>query len=186
MSEQIVPAILASSKEDFRAKLAEIPKEIKLIHIDVLEGDFWAEISMPFEAHIMSQDFETEAGRWFERGANKIIVHELTPKIKSFRGRTELGLAVNMEVPLEEIFPLVPEIDFLHLMSIAKIGRQGNPFDERIFDRIKSVKEKFPSLVVSLDGGIKTTNWDRVKDSGADRFIVGSGFKDLWNSLTKK
>lgn len=186
MSEQIIPAILASDEKDFAKKLSEIPREITLIHIDVLERDVYTRIQTPFEVHVMSSDFESEAERWLKRGAEKIIVHKLTPKVKNLRGQTELGLAVNMEIPLEEVFPLVAEVDFLHLMSIAQIGKQGNPFDERIFDRIKSVKERFPHIVISLDGGIKIDNWERVKNSGANRFVVGSGFKDLWNSLTKK
>lgn len=186
MSEQIIPAILALDEKEFAKKLSEIPQEVALIHIDVLENDVYTEIGIPFEAHIMSHDFEVKAERWLERGAEKLIVHKLTPKVKSLRGGAELGLAVNMEVPLEKVFPLVPEVDFLHLMSITKIGKQGNPFDERIFDRIRGVKEKFPNVVISLDGGIKTDNWEKVRNSGADRFVVGSGFKDLWNSLTKK
>jgi len=93
---------------------------------------------------------------------------------------------VELHVPLEEIFPLVPQINFLHLMSIAEIGAQGHSLDEKIFDRIKRVKEKFPELVISVDGGINATNYKTLADAGVERLIVGSGFQDLWKLLTKK
>lgn len=186
MNEQIIPAILALDEKDFAAKLSEIPKEIELIHIDVLEKDIWVETNIPFEVHIMSKGVEGVVELWASRGAKKIIVHSLSEKILVLKKCAEIGLAVELDEPLEKIIPLVPKVDFVHLMSIARIGEQGNPFDERIFDRIRSVKERFPGVVISLDGGIKTTNWEKVKNSGADRFIVGSGFKDLWNLLTKK
>ena len=75
--------------------------------------------------------------------------------------------------------------DFIQLMSIAKIGEQGHPLDERIFDRIKEVREKFPQVVISIDGGINSTNYQALKNSGAERLVVGSGFQELWKSLTR-
>ncbi len=186
MNDLIIPAILPKDEEDFSKKLALVPKEIELIHVDVLDEDIFTEIKTPFEAHIMSKDIDDRAELWASRGANKVIVHKLNERIFNLKNRVEIGLAVELDVPLAKVFPYVPMIDFLHLMSIAKIGKQGYPFDERIFDRIKSVKKKFPQVVISLDGGIKVENWERVKTSGADRFIVGSGFNELWNSLTKK
>jgi len=182
---EVIPAILAKNIDDFKLRLGEIPSEFKFVHVDVLKEDVWAETELNFEAHLMVSHPEEIVELWVKRGATKIIVHELNEKINSFRGRVEIGLAVELHVPLEKVFPLVPKIDFLHLMSIATIGRQGNPLDERIFDRIKAVREKFPELCISVDGGVNKTNLEKLKNAGVDRFVVGSGFKDLWKSLTK-
>jgi ribulose-phosphate 3-epimerase len=89
-----------------------------------------------------------------------------------------------MTVDLGSIWDLVPKVDFVQLMSIAEIGEQGHPLDERIFDRIKLCKEKFPSVPVSIDGGVNVTNYKKLLEAGADRLVVGSGFKDLWHLLT--
>ena len=181
MSE-IIPVVLATSVIDLTNKLSEIPDEIKFVHIDVLEEDFWTDTRINFEAHLMVKKPEKIIDKWIERGAKRIIVH----KIIEPRGGIELGLGVELHVPLEDIFPLIPQVDFLHLMSIAEIGEQGHPLDERIFDRIKKVKEKFPKMIISVDGGINTENYQALRDAGADRLVIGSGFKNLWNSLTKK
>lgn len=180
MSE-IIPAILAKSSSDLEKKLAELPKEIKFAHIDVLEEDFWTDIKKNFEVHLMVILPEEIIERWVKRGAKRVIVHKLNEVINGFRGRIEVGLGVELDVPMEDVFPLLPQVDFLHLMSIAEIGGQGRPLDPKIFDRIKKVKEKFPQLVISVDGGINTTNYQALIDLGAERLVVGSGFKDLWS-----
>ncbi|MEX2014015.1 MAG: hypothetical protein WD896_01525 [Parcubacteria group bacterium] len=182
----IIPAILASSVSDLELKLGDIPKEINLVHVDILEEDIWTEKNnFPFEAHLMVKAPEEVMELWVERGAKRIIVHELKEEFQKFKGRVKMGLAVRLQTPLEEVFPLIPQIDFLHLMSIAEIGAQGHPLDEQIFDRIKTVREKFPALSISVDGGINTSNYHALEDCGANTLIVGSGFKELWKSLTK-
>lgn len=183
---EVIPAILAKDNRDLSLKLKEIPTEIELVHIDVLENDIWTETDKDFEVHLMVKDPSEIMERWINRGAKRIAVHEINEKILSFKDRVELGLAVELTAPLEKILPLVSEVSFLHLMSIEKIGAQGHPFDERIFDRIKLVREKFPNLILSVDGGVGVKNFEKLKDLGVNRFVVGSGFKDLWKSLTKK
>lgn len=185
LMNEIIPAILATSVSDLDSKLAEIPEGVELVHIDVLEEDFWTDTDINFEVHLMVILPEEIAERWVKRGAKRIIVHKLNEIIKGFRGRVEIGLAVELDVPLEEIFPLIPEVDFVHLMSIATIGGQGRPLDATIFDRIKEVREKFPQLKISVDGGINTGNFQALIDLGADRLVVGSEFKDLWTLLKK-
>ncbi|MEX2013330.1 MAG: hypothetical protein WD897_00230 [Parcubacteria group bacterium] len=185
MSE-IIPAVLATSVTDLESKLSRIPKEIKLVHIDVLEEDFWTEATrINFEVHLMVRRAGEIMERWVERGARRIIVHELNEEITKFRGRVEIGLAVELGIPIENTFPLIPQVDFVHLMSIAQIGAQGRPLDEQIFDRIKKVREKFPEVTISVDGGINTTNYQALQSSGVNRLVVGSGFQELWKSLTK-
>ena len=185
MSE-IIPAILSKSEKDLKEKIATLPTAINFIHFDVWEEDFWIDaINIDFEAHLMVKEPGQIIDKWVKRGAKRIILHSLGSRASKLIG-TEIGLGVELDVPIEKIFPLIFQIDFIHLMSIAQIGTQGRPLDERIFDRIKMAKEKFPRLPISVDGGINTTNYQALKNSGADRLVVGSGFKNLWESLTKK
>jgi len=184
--KEIIPAILPETVTDLEKKISVLPEEVSFFHMDVLEKDIWADIELDFEAHLMVLKPGEIARRWADRGAKRIIVHKLEAEIKNLRGKVEIGLAVELQTPLEDVFPLVPEVDFIHLMSIGEIGAQGRPLDEQIFDRIKKVREYFPQITVSVDGGIKLANYHALENSGADRLIIGSGFKELWNSLTKK
>ena len=182
---KIIPAILATSVADLKFKLTQIPNEVTFVHIDVLEEDIWTEINKDFEAHLMVDEPEKIIGKWVERGAKRIILHTLGGSTSKL-GKVEVGLGVELNTPLEDIFPLVPQVDFIHLMSIDKIGEQGHPFNPEVFDRIREVKEKFRQVPISTDGGINTSNYQALADAGVDRLVVGSGFKDLWNSLMKK
>ena len=179
--DKIIPAILARSVSELESKLSEIPEEVKLVHIDVLEEDIWTQCDRDFEVHLMVQEPEKIMSKWVERGAKSLILHTLGSEASKWRESVEIGLAVEIDVALEEVFLLIPQVDFVQLMSIAQIGAQGYPFDERIFDRIKEVKNKFPDMPLSVDGGINTTNYKALEDLGIEKLIVGSGFKDLWS-----
>lgn len=183
---KIIPAVLPTSTSDLDSKLSQIPDEIKLVHIDVLEEDVWSgSIERDFEVHLMVEKPEKIIERWVNRGAKKIIVHKLTPEILKWKGQVEIGLAVEMHIPLEEVYPQIPHIDFVQLMSIEKIGAQGYPLSEKIFDRIETVRDQFPELIISVDGGVNVTNIDKLRSLGVNKFVSGSGFKDLWKSQTK-
>lgn len=185
MSE-IVPAILPGSIEDLKDKLAALPVEVTFFHFDVLEGDIWSgRVSRDFEAHLMVREPEKIFDRWIDRGAKRIIVHKPEEGILRLQGKIEIGLGVELGVALEDIFPFIPRIDFVHLMSIDALGTQGDDFEPIIFDRIKRVKEKFPQVTISVDGGINITNYQALQSSGAERLVVGSGFQELWKSLTR-
>lgn len=182
---EIIPAILPHTPQELSEKAAQLPLEIPFIHLDVLEEDIWTPIEKAFEVHLMVENPERIAERWTERGAKRIIVHKVDDTLIKCRDHAEIGLAVEIDKTVEEFAPFLEYVDFIHLMSIEEIGEQGHPFDERIFARIKSVREKFPDLPISIDGGINLENYKRLQESGADRLIVGSHFKEIWNSLTK-
>ena len=183
---EIIPAILAKSVSELESKLSEIPEEVKLVHIDVLEEDIWTKCDKDFEVHLMVQEPEKIIDRWIDRGAKRIIVHESSPEILKYRDEVELGLEIEMGESLQKEVEQIPNVDFVHFMSIDEIGGQGHPFDPKVFDRIKEVREKFPSVKISVDGGVNQENYKKLFDVGVDRVIAGSHFKEIWQSQTKE
>ncbi|MDP2641808.1 MAG: hypothetical protein Q8P21_00740 [bacterium] len=183
---EIIPAILPKDSEDLIKKTSGLPLIIPFIHLDVLEEDIWTEINKDFEVHLMVEDPAAIAGKWIERGAKRIIVHVVDSTLAKCRDHAEVGLGVEIDKSVDEFAPFLEYVDFIHLMSIKEIGHQGHPFDERVFGRIKEVKEKFPHLPISVDGGISLDNYKELQEAGADRLIIGSHFKEIWNSLTKE
>jgi len=150
---------------------------------------FWEDVS--FEAHLMVKDVEEIAEDWIKAGAERLIVHieafeshdELSQFLSVLKNRfsaassylgVEAGLAINLDTDIENIYEHVLEADFIHLMSIPKIGDQGVGLDERIFERIKVLKQKFPETIISVDGGVTLENKDELIEAGADRLVVGS------------
>lgn len=184
---EIIPAVLPKSLDDLRAEMKKIPSEITFIHFDVLEEDIWDPevVRMDFEVHLMVAEPEAIMDRWIARGAKRLSVHTAGNSLAKFREQAEIGLAVEIDKPLEEVLPFLDFVDFVHLMSIDEIGEQGHELDEKIFDRLKTVQAQYPNLPISVDGGVNVKNYEKLLELGADRLIVGSGFPELWNSLKK-
>lgn len=170
------------------------PDFVKILHEE--EGfPFWEDLE--FEFHLMVANPAEEIQSWVSAGAKRIIVHfeafKDAEKLKAcaleFKKQfgspaaadgqpsliaLELGLAVNLDTPVESILPFVELFDFVHFMSIAKIGGQGEMFDERVLVKISTVREKFPDIGISVDGGVNTENAQSLVDAGATRLSVGS------------
>jgi len=180
---EIIPAILPKGEKDLEEKIAALPPEITFIHYDVLEENIWVPIPQDFEVHLMVEEPERLFSKWIERGAKRLSTHVVTPELAKFRGQAEIGLAVELDKPLSEVIPFVDFVDFIHLMSIEEIGAQGHPLDERIFARLAELQKQFPNVPIAVDGGVNKDNYQKLLDLGADRLIVGSGFKDLWQTL---
>lgn len=183
---EIIPAILPHSVEELKKEVAALPGDITFIHFDVLEEDVWEPITQDFEVHLMVKNPDAIADKWIERGAKRLSMHSVGESLAKHREGAEVGLAVVLQKPLEEVFPFLDFVDYVHLMSIAEIGAQGHALDERIFDRIREVRKNFPNLPISVDGGVNLMNYKKVLDAGANRLVVGSGFHDLWHSLQTK
>ena len=184
---EIIPAILPHSVEELEKNLGELPPSITLFHMDVLEEDIWTDKNTrDFEVHLMVENPDAIMARWVERGAKRVSIHKPSAELAKYRDKAEIGYAVEIDRPLEEFLPFFDFVDFIHLMSIDDIGKQGEPLDEKIFDRIKLLQEKYPDKPIAVDGGVDVNNYQKLLELGADRLVVGSHFKELWNSLTKE
>ncbi|MBI2049286.1 MAG: hypothetical protein HYT29_02535 [Parcubacteria group bacterium] len=157
--------------------------------------DAWAE--MDFEVDLMVANPETEIKNWFDAGVRRVIVHiestDALPKIlsltkdsahareeeDSFYAPREIGIAIDLETPSELLDPWMRDVDFVQFMGIAKIGYQGQPFDERVIQKIQEFREKYPDVTISVDGGVSLETAPRLIEAGANRLVAGSA---LWKS----
>lgn len=89
-------------------------------------------------------------------------------------GAQEAGVALLIDTPLERVSQVAHKLDCLLLMSIPRLGAQGAPFDERIFDRLRAARSNFPDLTLAVDGGVSDKNIAELVACGARRFGVGS------------
>lgn len=87
------------------------------------------------------------------------------------------GLSIKPETPVEEIFPLLPKIDLLLIMTVEP-GFGGQKYIPASTDRIRMARaeaEKVnPGLRIQVDGGIKTDNVHVALEAGADVIVAGS------------
>ena len=86
----------------------------------------------------------------------------------------KIGVGVLLQTPLEEVEPYLPFVDFVLFMTIARIGVQGIPFDERGVARIAEFRSIHPEVALAVDGGVSKDNIAKLARAGAARFGVGS------------
>lgn len=150
-----------------------------------------------YEIDLMCIDAERIAGAWLAFGATRLIFHaESTTNISrllaSARRRygagngfaselVSFGVALNIASDLSLIESCVGEIEFVQFMGIARIGRQGQPFDKRVFEKLKVFHARHPKLVLQVDGGVSLENARRLLSLGVSNLVIGSALLNAQN-----
>ena len=153
--------------------------------MDEQEGmPFWEDID--FELDLMVTDAVENLATYMKLGPKRIVFHiEAIGNISEFkdflegldtyiRDTVQIGVAINTTTPVESIFPLVNHVDFVQCMGIEHIGFQGEGFDEKVLEHIKTLKEKYPDIIISVDGSVNFDTAPDLIDAGAERLVIGS------------
>jgi len=210
---EIIPAILPRDYAELEEKVSLVKDLVRTIQIDICDGQFVQNATWPYRkdditfGQLLSQeqglpnwnkiDFEIDlmANRvegivedWISVGATRIIVHaemngDLIQAINKMKDKVEIGLALNIETPLEKVGPFISEINFIQCMGIDNIGFQGQSFDREVIEKIKLIKNKYTDMIVSIDGGVSEDNAQALADAGADRLVVGSAIFNSENII---
>ena len=138
---------------------------------------FWENVNYEFDLMIKDPT-DNNVREWLSAGATRIVLHEgssadLSPVISILFGLVDIGLALNINTPIENIEKYKEKISYIQLMGITKIGFQGQAFDFRVLEKIKTIKTKYNNLPIQIDGGISLATSEEVKKAGADRVVVG-------------
>jgi len=194
----IAPSILSA---DFAHLAEEIAKAERggadLIHVDVMDGHFVPNITLgppvvscirkvtelPLDAHLMIEGPGRYIADFVKAGANWISVHVETEAhlnrtvnhIQDLGARA--GVALNPGTPLSALEEILPEIDFVLVMSVNP-GFGGQQFIPSSLHKIRKLNDLITSngyrAQIEVDGGIGTTNLHEVLAAGAEIIVAGS------------
>ena len=194
---EIIPAIIGKNFSEIKDKILRVGDNTKWLHLDVADDKFvgdktWGvsddlnEIKnrIKIEVHLMVNQPEETMADWVSV-VDRIIVHpestdhlaEIVDSVK--HTPTKIGLALLMNSSLELVAPYIDSLDVIQLMSINELGHHGEPFEEEVLERIKTLRAKYPSVKISVDGGINLETGEKCLDAGATQLVVGGA---LWNS----
>ena len=166
-----------------------------LIHVDVMDGKFVKNKTMPFsemkniykyttkrlEVHLMVDEPSKYIPLYAELNTECIMFHVESSEdiiknlelIKSFSIKS--GLAISPDTKISELIPYLPYLDQILVMSVYP-GEGGQKFMPEAEYRIKEIKELIKSynlnILIDVDGGICDTVLDKVVD--ADILTAGS------------
>lgn len=192
----IVPAIIPQNL----SSLLDISQHYSFVHelhVDVVDGEFVENISWPYrpggtpadvtdlldafciEVDLMTSNPIAAAQAWESVGADMLVFHVESLPVESFcafvtHTTTTVGVSMHGDTPLDTFFDYALHADYVQLMGISEIGAQGQAFDDEVFDRIKAVQDRFPNLLISVDGSVNEATIADLAAAGVGRLIVGS------------
>lgn len=210
VSVDIVPAIIPQSRDDLVEKVTKVGAFAPEVQIDFVDGVFAKPASWPFsegkiaadvfegldlgtihiELDLMIQNPETSLDMFMPLKPTRVVIHiETITDFGAIVAHSKehgyiLGIAVQSTTPIAYIQALdASEIGYFQLMGISTIGSQGQPFDERVLDRIRELLGCCAEHPISIDGSVNRETLPLLYTAGANRFIVGSA---IWKSSDPK
>lgn len=197
----VVPSLPAESFDEI-SKIAHLLEHVAVgFQIDIVDGVFVPHTSWPFNEASPTQSlaqiqritasFEVEMDcmcvepekyleQFVELGVARVIIHMRSTQSYDAciaHAKThgyKIGFAITNDIPLGELAPYIPDLDFVQVMGIANIGIQGQDFDMRTVDTVAKLRKAHPALEIAVDGGVNAETIRVLLQAGATRFAPGS------------
>ena len=190
----ISPSLLAA---DFTRLDRELERSThggaQWLHLDVMDGIFVPNISfgipviqslrkissLTFDVHLMIQEPLNYVQAFADAGADVLTFHlesSSDPDVAIeaiHRCGMKAGISIKPGTPVETVFPYLNQLELLLVMSVEP-GFGGQKFMPECLDKIRAIRQKAPSLDISVDGGINAQTGAACREAGANVLVAGS------------
>lgn len=184
---EIVPAIIAYSKEELADKLQAVQNYVDRVHVDIMDGIFVENktiggveeikninTNLEFDVHLMVQKPNIEP--WLETKASRFLIHAesdadiISLADKIHKANKRVALVFNPET--ECLTAQVRHVDAVQFMTVHP-GNYGGEFIESVLSKIKAFHNKYPDVKIIVDGAMHHETAKLVKDAGASEIVIG-------------
>ena len=198
---RIAPSILAADFLHLERDVRLVNDHADLLHFDVMDGCLVPNLSfgfpvleavakvaaIPLDVHLMIVNPDKYIERFAKAGASLISFHlEAADEAGKDAGEyialarscgVKAGLAIDPDVPVERLFPFIPDVDFFLVMSVFA-GFGGQKFMPSALDKVEYLKRKRQErgldFLIEIDGGINGETGILAKEAGCDVLVAGS------------
>lgn len=193
---KVAPSILTADFLTLKQELKSIETADRF-HIDIMDGNFVPNISfgpyitklannsttVPLDIHLMVDWPDFWVDKFNLSNTYNITFHyeaksdisKTVAKIKE-TGK-KVGISIKPKTEVSEIHALLKGIDLVLVMSVEP-GFGGQKFIESALGKIKELKtyrEKHGfNFEIEVDGGVDSSNIEKIKEAGADIVVAGS------------
>ena len=136
-----------------------------------------------YEIDLMCFDAEHAAAPWLALGATRLTFHAKSavdvPRLlasarKRYGSFVSYGLALDITDNIALVEPFIGELSYVQFMGIAHIGRQGEPFDERVYEKVRTFHLWHPEVAIQVDGGISFKSAKKLVALDVTNLVIGS------------
>lgn len=167
------------------------------LHVDVMDGHFVPNMTIgpplvkaihgaatvPLDVHLMITDPAQYAEAYAKAGAHVLTFHWEVARSKEAAGEViaafrehgvpQVGVAINPDTPVEELEPILSDVDLVLVMSVFP-GFGGQKFMEEVLPKTRWLRETGYTGHVEMDGGVATETLPRCAEAGANALVAGS------------
>jgi len=206
MQKEIIPTILVKTFDEVKERIRAVEDYVDWVQLDVMDGIFvnnktWNnpkdligfKTKAKIEAHLMVENPEEVIDEWLSV-VDRIIVHfeskivDLENLIKKVhQNGKQIGLAINLETDYNVVGPFLKDLDLVLFMAIQP-GWGGQEFEEKVLEKIETLRKIWPEGNIEVDGGINDENIEKITKAGANLFNVGAYIyrsKDIGGAIEK-
>jgi ribulose-phosphate 3-epimerase len=190
----VAPTILASTPEDYSARIQRVKPFAKRLHIDICDGVFidtrtvglsqvYDIDGVPFDLHLMMDHPEGQLENICSLHPSLVIVHyEAAADYEAFwhelrSMEIKVGLAIKPETTIEQVKHLLPGLDHL-LIFTGRLGHNGGEFRTDCLEKIGQARAINPDLEIGVDGGVNQETGRMAIEAGANLLDCGSFIHD--------
>jgi ribulose-phosphate 3-epimerase len=143
-----------------------------------------------YEIDLLCKDPEKVVADLVNLGAVRLTLHaESTDNISGLIARVRhlvgaeanfvaalisIGLSINVDTDISILLEHSDEVEYVQFMGVANIGKQGQPFDPRVVDKVRAFRAQRPNAYIQVDGGVNFDIAKELFEAGASRLVVGS------------
>jgi len=200
---EIIPALMPRTFKDLCEGALLFRGVAETLQVDIVDGEYVPNPTWPYaRGGISFEDIEEEglpflselsyeidlmvsnplsvSEYFLKLGASRLLLHVETvvPSKETIErariGEVEVGVAIQIETDLGVLEEIADVVDVVQFMGIAEIGKQGEPFDERVVGKIQSFRHAHPDTIVSVDGGVTMDSAKLLQGVGVERLAIGS------------
>jgi ribulose-phosphate 3-epimerase len=190
----IAPSILAADLAHLQEEIDSIERLADWLQVDVMDGHFVPNLTfgapvlkelkthLPLDIHLMVENPEERIEEFLEVKAKHITFHAETVEetdsrsalIQAIRdGGATAGIALKPESPLEMIDDIIDDVDLVLIMSVEP-GFGGQAFIPEVLEKVRTLRARFPKLMIQMDGGINDKTAPLCIEAGANNLVAGS------------